>query len=296
MKIDFIHKSNPDYIWKNNKGGFGDWLNGNTIIADDYPRTGGEIPSQVFSTAYFAYSTAILAKSANRLKRHADARYYGELAASIRRAFVENFVSSDGKVLGDTQAGYAMALQLDLIPENLRTKAAAHMAESVKACDCRMSTGIHTTIWLMNQLCNYGYDDLAYRLLTSRRFPSWFYSIDQGATTIRERWDGYVAGRGFQNPGMNSFNHVALGAVGEWMYSHILGIRLDENSAGYRHFYIKPQPGQQLDWAKGSYHSIAGTIEVSWTRRNRQFTLNVTVPVNTEATVILPDGATHKVG
>ena len=99
----------------------------------------------------------------------------------------------------------------------------------------------------MNQLSDYGYDDIAYGLLTQRRLPSWFYSIDQGATTVWERWDGYVAGRGFQYAGMNSFNHVAIGAVGEWMYSHILGIRPDENAPGYRRFYIRPVPGELLE-------------------------------------------------
>jgi alpha-L-rhamnosidase len=295
--IDFIHRRNPDLLWRFSRGhSYGDWLNGNTIVADNYPKTGGQLNNDIFATAYFAYSTGILAKTALKLGKTDDAAYYAALAEKIRSRFVEKYVSDDGKIDGNTQAGYAIALEFDLLPENLRAKAAAHMVEAVNAYDGRISTGIHTTIRLMNQLSEYGYSDIAYRLLTSRRFPSWFYSIDQGATTIWERWDGYVAGRGFQDAGMNSFNHVAIGAVGEWMYRHILGIQYDEANAGYRHFYIKPQPGQQLDWAKGSYHSIAGTIEVSWTRRNKQFTLNVTVPVNTEATVVLPDGKTHKVG
>jgi alpha-L-rhamnosidase len=219
------------------------------------------------------------------------------LAAGIRKVFVEKFVSPDGKIEGNTQAGYALALQLELLPVELRAKAAAQMVEAIKAYDYRISTGIHTTIWLMNQLNEYGYSDVAYRLLTSRRFPSWFYSIDQGATTIWERWDGYVAGRGFQDAGMNSFNHVAIGAVGEWMYRHILGIQLDENQPGFRHFYIKPTPGTILEWAKGSYHAITGNIEVAWTKKEHTFTLDINVPVNTEATVIMPfENITHKVG
>jgi alpha-L-rhamnosidase len=123
------------------------------------------------------------------------------------------------------------------------------------------------------------------------------YSIDQGATTIWERWDGYVAGRGFQDAGMNSFNHVAIGAIGEWLYGYILGIRFDESQPGYRHFYIKPQPGKDLEWAKGSYHAITGNIEVSWTNKNDTFALEINVPVNTEATVVTPfDSKVYKVG
>jgi alpha-L-rhamnosidase len=296
--VDFTHKHNPDLIWKNVRGNmFGDWLNGNTIRSNDYPNKGGQIPNDVFSTGYFAYSTDITAKTAKLLGQEKDYKYYSELAASIRKAFVEKFVAADGKIEGNTQAGYAMALQMELLPTNLRAKAAAQMVEAIKAYDYRISTGIHTTIWMMNQLTEYGYNDVAYRLLLSRRFPSWFYSIDQGATTIWERWDGYVAGRGFQSAGMNSFNHVAIGAVGEWMYRHILGIQHDDNMPGYRHFYIKPQPGEELEWAKGSYHAITGNIEVSWTKKDNTFTLDVTVPVNTDATVVVPfENKTYKVG
>ena len=297
--IDFIHRRNPDLLWRFSRGRenmFGDWLNGDEIRAADYPRPGGRVPNYVFSTAYFAYSTSLLAKAARQLGKEDDEKYYTALAGSIRKTFVDNYVSNEGVIEGNTQAGYAMALEFDILPEDLRAKAAAHMVESIKKYDGRMSTGIHTTIRLMNQLSEYRYTDVAYQLLTSRRLPSWFYSLDQGATTIWERWDGYVAGRGFQNPGMNSFNHVAFGAIGEWMYRHILGIQYDESQPGYRHFFIKPQPGKLLEWAKGSYRSINGTIEVSWTRKNNVFTLEVTVPVNTEATVILPDGMTQKAG
>jgi alpha-L-rhamnosidase len=289
--IDFIHRRNPNFLWLESQGHlFGDWLNGNTIVADGYPKTGGRVPDNVLATIYFAYSTSILAKSAKLLDKESDYQYYSLLAEKIRKAFVEKYVSSDGKIEGNTQAGYAMALEWDLLPEALRAKAAAQMVEAIKAYDYRISTGIQSTHRLMNQLSEYGYSDIAYRLLTTRRFPSWFYSIDQGATTIWERWDGYVAGRGFQDAGMNSFNHVALGAVGEWMYRNILGIQLDESQPGYRHFYIKPVPGDELKWVKGSYHAITGNIAVSWTDNNHIFTLNVTVPVNTEATIVMPFG------
>jgi alpha-L-rhamnosidase len=296
--IDYIRRYNPALIWGKAHGYmYCDWLNGDMIISGDYPKKGGAIPQYVFSTAYFAYSTGILAKSAKLLGKENDYQYYSRLAESIRKAFVEKFVSPDGKIEGDTQAGYAMALQMEILPEELRPRAAAHLAEAVKAYDYRISTGIHATVCLMNQLSDYGYGDIAYKLLTSRRFPSWFYSIDQGATTIWERWDGYVRGRGFQDPVMNSFNHVALGAVGEWMYSRIIGIRHDEDRPGFRHFFIKPQPGNVLQWAKGTYHAITGNIAVSWTNKDHLFTLDVTVPVNTEATIVLPyGGKIHRVG
>ncbi|MDR1600832.1 MAG: family 78 glycoside hydrolase catalytic domain [Tannerella sp.] len=293
--VDFNRTHNPDLIWRNHRGhDYNDWLNGNWIVADDYPKEGGSIPHEVFATAYFAHSAEIVARSAALTGRKADSKYYSELAAGIRSAFIREFVDTDGKIKGDTQTGYAIALQFDLLPIELRHKAAAHMVEAVRKYDYRISTGIHGTYMLMEQLAAYGYADIAWKLLLSRRFPSWLYSVDQGATTIWERWDGYVAGRGFQDAGMNSFNHVAIGAVGEWMYRHILGIQSDDNAPGFRHFRIKPVPVQSLSWAKGNYHSINGNIEVSWTNSEHVFKLNITVPVNTSATVVMPDGKTYK--
>lgn len=295
--VNFNHKNNPDLIWKNVRGNdYNDWLNGNWIVANDYPKEGGSVPNEVFATAYFALSTQILSQSAKLLDKTEDYIYYSKLAADIRKAFLEAFVSEDGKIKGETQTGYAIALQFDLLPAQLRQKTAAQMVEAVKKYDGRISTGIHGTYMLMDQLARYGYTDVAYDLLLSRRFPSWMYTIDQGATTIWERWDGYVAGRGFQNAGMNSFNHVAIGAVGEWMYRHILGIQHDESQPGFRHFFVKPLTGASLAWAKGTYHSINGDIKVSWTRNENTFTLNVVVPANTTATVILPNNKKHKVG
>ncbi len=287
--IEHVREFNPNLIWRNSIGNiYGDWLNGDTIKDKDYPTAGGKVPDDVYATAFFAYSTGILSKTAKVLGNEEDSRLYVALADDIRKAFVKEFVDAEGAIKGDTQAGYALALEFDLVPQEMRAKLAARMVEAIKAYDGRMSTGIQSTIRLMNQLSAHGYRDIAYQLLESRRFPSWLYSIDQGATTIWERWDGYVGGRGFQNPGMNSFNHVAIGAVGEWMYRNILGINLDEEYPGYSRFIIKPEPGGSLTWAKGSYHSIAGPITVSWKKDSAAFTLEVEIPVNTTANVYLP--------
>ncbi|GAA4439951.1 hypothetical protein GCM10023091_22920 [Ravibacter arvi] len=287
--VESIRSQNPDLVWRKARGNmYGDWLNGNTIIADDYPKEGGKVPDDVYSTAFFAYSTSIVAKVARLLDKKDETAYYDSLAAGIKEAFIKSFVAADGAVTGNTQAGYAIALDFDLIPDALKEKSAQKMVEALKPYDNRISTGIQTTIRLMNQLTAFGYSDLAYQLIESHRFPSWLYSVDQGATTIWERWDGYVKGRGFQNPGMNSFNHYAIGAVGEWMYRSILGINPDE--AGYKTFTIHPRPGGSLTWAKGAYHSIAGKIDVSWKKENGSFLLDVDIPANTRATVVLPAG------
>ncbi|HRP56286.1 family 78 glycoside hydrolase catalytic domain [Agriterribacter sp.] len=287
--IDYVHSQNSDHIRVNAVGqNYGDWLNGNTIRVDGYPKAKGSVPKDLYSTAFFAYSTRLLANASKVLGKSREYKYYHTLYHEIRNTFIREFIDANGVVKGDTQAGYALALEFDLVPDTLKEKVVQHMVNAVKEYDFRISTGIQTTIRLMNQLSANGYAGVAYKLLESHRFPSWLYSIDQGATTIWERWDGYVKGRGFQGPGMNSFNHYAIGAVGEWMYKHILGINYDELNPGYRHFIIKPKPGGSLTWAKGSYHSIMGNIVVNWQDNSTTFSCEITIPANTSATLVLP--------
>jgi len=287
--IEHIRETNPDLVWKNEVGNrYGDWLNGNTIVSADYPKTGGNMPHDAYATAFFAHSTEILSKMAGVLGKKEDAERYGRLAVDIRKAFVKNFVRPSGEIDGDTQSGYALALNFDLLPEAMRTDAAQRMVEAIRRYDGRMSTGFQSTLRMMMELSRYGFADVAYAIAESHRLPSWGYSIDQGATTIWERWDAYVAGRGFQDAGMNSFNHYSFGSVVEWMYRTILGINFDEQQPGYRHFTIRPVPGGSLQWARGWYHSLSGTIGVDWKRANGHFIITVDVPPNTEATLCLP--------
>jgi alpha-L-rhamnosidase len=150
-----------------------------------------------------------------------------------------------------------------------------------------LSTGIQTSHRLMLELARQGCADTAWQLLTNRTFPSWIFSLDQGATTIWERWDGFVPGRGFQDRGMNSFNHWALGAVGEWMIREIVGLHPDASQPGYQHFLVRPRPGGGVTWARGHHDSIHGRIACAW-KVGKRFELELTVPANTSATVWLP--------
>jgi alpha-L-rhamnosidase len=139
----------------------------------------------------------------------------------------------------------------------------------------------------MLELSRAGYDDLAWQLITNRTFPSWLYMVDNGATTIWERWDGYVRGRGFQDPGMNSLNHWAFGAVGEWMWRNIVGLNPDELHPGWKHFVIAPRPGGGVTWARGEFNSPRGPIAVDWKLDGTKLLLNAAVPPNTTATILL---------
>ncbi len=290
--LENIRKQNPDFLWLKDIGNnYGDWLNANTIIAEGYSKTRGEVPKDVFATAFYANSARLFSQMATVLGNEKDAKEYQHLFENIRTKFNEAYVDKDGGIKGNTQSAYALALNFELLPEYKRLQAFNHLLKCIEEYDNRISTGFMTTIMMMKELVKYGRTDLAYMFLESERFPSWLYSINQGATTIWERWDGYVKGRGFQDAGMNSFCHYSIGAVGEWMYRNILGINPDDAQPGYKHFTIHPRPGGTLTWAKGSYNSIQGIIGSDWKLENGVFFFTVEIPVNTSAMVILPTGS-----
>jgi alpha-L-rhamnosidase len=294
--VNHIRQTNPDLIWRNGLGNnYGDWLNGNTLRAEGFPGTGAQIPSEVFSTIMFYNSVGNLEKMASALGDTEKAAHYSELAGNIRQAFAEHFVQPDGVIEGDAQACYALALHYGIFPEGLEEQMEKRMIEKFIPYDGRMNTGFHSTLPLMKELVTRGYSEKAYQLLETEEFPSWGYSIAQGATSIWERWDGYVKGRGFQGAGMNSFNHYAFGAVGEWMYQNILGIQPDDQHPGFRHFVLRPVPGGTLTSAEGQYQSLSGMIRVAWKKESGRFTYEITIPANTTATVHMPSGEEGRV-
>jgi alpha-L-rhamnosidase len=287
--VEFVRGKNPDLLWRNARGNdYNDWLNADTQVLEDWPKQGGAVPPEVLATAFFARSTELVSRMADVLGRSKEAKQYGELARGIREAFNRAYVSPEGRVQGDTQAGYALALSFDLLPEALRPAALGFMVEGLKPYRGHLSTGIQTTHRLMQELTRGGRTDVAYELLNQRTIPSWRYTVEHGATTIWERWDGWVEGRGYQDPGMNSFNHWALGAVGEWMMRVIGGLNSDESHPGWRRFLLKPQPGGGLTWARVAYDSPRGRIGLNWKQEGATLHLEVSVPPSTTAEVHVP--------
>jgi len=287
--VDYIHRNNPELTWANGRNNdYNDWLNGDWVKQKDWPTQGGSTPNEVFATAFFAHSTELVAKMADILGRRDEARTYGELFQRIKAAFNQRFAQADGRIEGDTQGGYALALSFNLLPEDLRPKAARLLVDNIHRYQNHLSTGIQTTHRAMLELTRNGYPDVGWQLLTNRTFPSWLYMIDNGATTIWERWDGYVKGRGFQDPGMNSFNHWAFGAVGEWMWRNIAGLNPDDAQPGWKHFTVAPRPGGGVTWAKAEYQSIRGRIACDWKINRGQLRLRVVVPPNATATIQVP--------
>ncbi len=296
--VEWSLRGNPDLIWKNARQmtplWYGDWLNADTFVGlPDIPKSGGAVPKELYSTAFFAHSTELVSKMARVLGLAAEAEQFGDLAHRIRAAFNRAFVAEDGRILGETQAGYALALHFDILPEAIRKVAASHMVAALQPYRGSLSTGIQSTVRLMLELSRFGYHREAYAILMRSEMPSWRYMVEHGGTTIWERWDGWVEGRGFQNPGMNSFNHYAIGAVGEWIYRTVGGINPDENAPGWKHFFVRPIPGGGLTSVSMGYQSIRGPIRSEWNLEQEVFSLKVSVPPNTTATVELPDGSVH---
>jgi alpha-L-rhamnosidase len=270
-----------EYLKKNSDGllrpakGYGDWVS-----------IESETPKDVIATAYFAYSTRLLSKMAAAIGKNEDAREYETLFEQIKEAFNKAYVSEDAKIKGDTQTCYCLGLYFDLLPQSKREAAVQHLIEAIRQKNWHLSTGFVGLSYLLPVLTEAGHVDVAYRLLNNDTFPSWGYSIKNGATTIWERWDGWTEEKGFQTPGMNSFNHYAFGSVGQWLFGTVAGIETD--GPGYNKIIIRPQPGGGLSYAKASYKSIHGKIVSDWKLEGQTFALNVTIPANTTATVYLP--------
>jgi alpha-L-rhamnosidase len=276
-------RAGDDYIWSGDAH-FGDWLAFATNRAD-YP--GATTSKDLIATAFFAHSTDLLQRAAQVLDKRKDAERYAELLARIKSAFCREFVTETGRVGEDTQTAYALALQFDLLPESLRAVAAKRLANEVRTRG-HLTTGFVGTPYLCHVLSRYGYLDEAYLLLNRDQYPSWLYPIKQGATTIWERWDGQKPDGTFQDKSMNSFNHYAYGAVGDWMYRVMAGLEVDEATPGYKHILIQPQPGGGFTRVKVSHQTPYGRASSGWEIKNGEFFLAVEIPPNTRATVRLP--------
>ncbi|HSB00704.1 MAG TPA: family 78 glycoside hydrolase catalytic domain [Anaerolineales bacterium] len=263
--------------------GNGDWL----ALDGSDGREGGT-SKELIGTAFFAYSARLMASSACVVGREEDVLRYEALFEEAREAFIKRFVHADGTIEGGTQTSYVLALEFDLLPQELRQAAAAQLVRNIQQQDNHLSTGFVGTPYINWVLSEAGYLETAYALLKQTTWPSWLYSVTQGATTIWERWDGWTHDKGFQDPGMNSFNHYAYGAIGAWMYAVIGGIDLDPAQPSYKHVVMRPQPGGGLTYATAELYSMYGMIRSAWTQTNGVFDWQIKVPVNTMATVYVP--------
>ncbi len=288
--LDAIRSSNPGFIFANERANdYGDWLNGSQIRAPGWNTEGCEVPKEILATAYWAHSAELIGELAAGIGKDEIAIKAFEMRDAVASAFQQRFLAADGTMPGDTQAGYALALAFNLVPANLVPQVNAKLSSAiVEKRPFKLTTGFLSTLPALMALSNSNGAELASRIVRDRSFPGWGWQLDQGATTLWERWDGYSKERGFQDPSMNSLNHCAFGSVGEWMMRCVAGIEPDPQAPGYARFIVHPRCGVQIPTGGGRYHSIRGVIDTQWTLQGERFTLNLTVPPNTSATVILP--------
>jgi alpha-L-rhamnosidase len=220
------------------------------------------------------------------LGKPSEAESYEQLFQSIRDAFFRTYVSAGGRIKGDTQTCYVLALAFDLVQGEQARLAAKYLVEDIEKCGWHLSTGFIGTKHLMLVLSKIGRPDVAYRLLHNDTFPSWGFSIRQGATSIWERWDGWTPENGFQDPGMNSFAHYSFGAVYQWMVENIGGIH--SAAPAYKEILIAPQLDDKVTSSAVAYRSIRGLIATDWKEKHGKLLFKVTIPANTTAQVVFP--------
>jgi alpha-L-rhamnosidase len=272
-----LQRHNPDLLWKRRRNfDFGDWL-----------AIGEEAPRELLATAYWAYDAQLMARMAAALGKPEAVEAYERLAGAIAEAFTAAYVGEDALIEGDTQTGYVLALAFDLLPVDLRPRAAERLVANIHSRGLHLTTGFLGVGLICPVLTATGHADVAHGLLTQETFPSWGYTINRGATTIWERWDGIREDGSFQSERMNSFNHYSLGSVGAWLIESVLGIRNDPAGVAYERVLIEPVPGE-LGAARGSYRSIRGEIAVEWSAADDRFGLKATVPPNLGATLVIP--------
>lgn len=270
---------------KDNWGGFGDWL-----ALDGSGRTEGGTPKELIGTAFYANDVDIVAKTATLLGHSEDAARFRALHREIAAAFAARFITPQGQVIGGTQTGYVLALHFNLVPEAVRANAAGELVRLIARNGYHIGTGFVGTPYIQHVLEATGHLDIAYRLLEQETFPSWLFPVKNGATTIWERWDGWTPDKGFQDVGMNSFNHYAYGAVGDWMVSTVAGLQFDPAQPGYRHILFKPRPGGTLSWAEARLQTPHGEAAIRWELKDDALELELFVPDGCSATLSLPDG------
>jgi len=290
--VGYISSVAKNNLW-NSGFHFGDWLfyrpnddnDGRAAVTDKY----------LIAQTFYAHSTQLLINAAKVLGKQDDVAKYSALLAEIKAAFVKEYMTPTGRLVSGTQTAYVLALHFDMLPEELRAPCAERLVANVRDYGNHLTTGFLGTPYLCHVLTRFGHNNVAYDLLMQESYPSWLYPVKMGATTIWERWDGIKPDGSFQTPDMNSYNHYAYGAIGDWMYRTIAGINSVADQPGYKSIVIAPKPGGKITNASAELETVYGTVKSAWTLENGLLKLDVTVPANTKAKIVLPD-TTKEIG
>ncbi|MFT3797457.1 family 78 glycoside hydrolase catalytic domain [Microbacterium sp.] len=270
---------------------FGDWLDPDA--PPEQPAAAKTDPD-IVASAYLFRSADAVARAAELLGHDADARTYREIAEQVRQAFLAEYLTPSGRMVSDAQTAYAMAIVFDIAPAGQHAALGARLAELTRRSGYRIGTGFVGTPIIQDALSRTGHLETARRLLTQTECPSWLYPVTMGATTVWERWDSMLPD-GSINPGeMTSFNHYALGAVADWLHRVVAG--LAPGAAGYESIRIQPHPLAGFDCASAEHETPYGRARSGWSRTGGTIRVEATIPPNTTASVVLPDGRALEVG
>jgi alpha-L-rhamnosidase len=278
--LEFYKSRSKDYVGPDE--GYGDWL-----------ALDSSTPKNLVSTAQFAQCARAMSELAEALGKTEDAAGYRRLLENIRRGFQKKFINADGTIGSNSQGGYAMALGFDLLDPEQVPQASSRLVAAIEAKGKHLSTGMVTTHLLLPALSKGGRPDVARQLLAQKTFPGWGYFLEQGATSVWERWDSKTE-KGFHPDAMNSFNHANLGTCTEWFYHDLAGIQCNPSAVAFKKIIIKPAVLGDLTRVNCSYDSFHGRIITHWKRDGAKLSLDITIPANTAATVFVP--AQHAAG
>lgn len=286
--VEYIRAQGEDeYLW-NTGFHFGDWL-GLDAKENSYI---GATPRDFIATAYYAYSARLVRDAAVALGLAEEVRRYSELYHRVLTAFHREFVTPGGRLAAPTQTAHALALVFELVEGEVRTRVARELNELVVQNEYHLTTGFVGTPYLCFALSDHGYHETAVKLLLQEGYPSWLYSVKQGATTIWEHWDGVKPDGTFWSDAMNSYNHYAYGAIGDWMYRRVAGLDMAAGATAYRELDIAPLfGGAELSHAAAALETPYGRASSAWRRDGDRIALDVEVPVGATATVSLPAAA-----
>ncbi len=296
-------KSGEQYFFKERsfddldpKGGYSDWLS-----------IGKKTSPDMLATMYFGYCASLMSEMAKAINKDDDSKYYAEVFSKVKDAFLKHYVSSDGRLIcdeniygdgngyvdgdrgftGNTQTAYANAIYMKMLPDSLIPIAGKYLNQLIENNKNYLATGFLGVKPLLPALSATNHTETAYQLLLNKGYPSWGYEIENGATTIWERWNSFTKGKGFESAGMNSFNHYSFGSVCEWMFSDMAGIKTD--GAAYKNIIIKPEiPADKILFTNASLISMNGKIVSSWKVEGKKLVINVTIPVNSNAVIYIP--------
>ena len=311
FSLSCMKEVNPQYLnraWYQNGDGeliydtrfhYGEWneplppapevielfMNGGT--AADYVAYMAKFGKPEVATAYTKRSCDNVAHMAEILGKPEDAERYRTLSAKIKAAYNKYMIAPDGEIQKGHQAAYIRALALDMADDDKKPLVTAQLKKEIESANYHLNTGFLSTVYLLPTLCDNGLVEEAFRILEQTTAPGWLHPITLGATTMLENWDGLDVFR-------DSFNHYSFGAVCQFLFEYVAGIRPTFDAPGFKRIFLKPTPGGSLSWAKGSYKTRYGMISSEWKIDGGYFYYRSTVPEHTTATLQLPSGKTYE--